>query len=263
MDNLFEMPPQITTETLDALYSYLQQMADRLNEMNNFNGGTGLTDSEMRTLSAIVSPGDTPGALDKATAEYLSLKSLIIKTATWVQSAIDEWRTTLQGQYLSKSNLGTYSKDTKMEVVMDSQGEKRTFTLKEMIQGEQSFEITAKGYIKQGYLYDEGALPVYGIAIGKELVKFEQDGQTVYHGENRVATFTADEVAFWTQDGGSTVKLASYTDSGVTIYVAGRIAAMYTSNGFRLYQPSGSAGAYTMRVLPDASLGFMYEPILG
>lgn len=263
MDMIIDRPPQLSAENLDELYRYLCTMSDRLNELNNSTGGGGITDEEMTALAGVFGSRDTNSGLQQATAEYLSLKSLIIKTATWIKSEVDEMRTTLSGQYLAKSNLGEYSKDTKMTVVMDSEGVTRTFTLKEMLQGEKSFDIIAKGYIRQGRLNREGAVPEYGIEIGKDIVDFKEDGSVEYHDENKVCTMTADEIAFWTKIGSDAVKLASYTGSGVALYVNGNIAAVYSNSGLRLYQQNGTAGAYTMQVLSDSSFGIRYEPILG
>ena len=60
-----------------------------------------------------------------------------------------------------------------------------------------SYKAGTEGYIRTGVVYYEGALPVYGVAVGQNLTTTLVDGvETVAQNDFR-ATFTAKRLSFW------------------------------------------------------------------
>lgn len=206
------LPEGNAQKQLEALYSYLYQMAETLNNNLAEIGDTEFTDLEMETVREIVGSGNA-----EAGTEAETLKSLIIKTAQFVKSEIDQYNLKLIGSYESEGKLGKYVRKTKLDVDVTPTGIQQNYTFQEIIQGLKTYEVNAKNYIKTGMLRTVNNVPVYGVAIGKDVVTFSNDGTETYNDGNKVAELTADELSFW-QAG---VKVAGYTGSRISFYYNG------------------------------------------
>lgn len=215
------LPAGTEKEQLQTLYSYLYQMAETLNNNLAEIGGAELTDSERVIVNGIIGDG-TAEAMNEAE----SLKSLIIKTAEFVQSQLNEYRMHLLGEYVAEGKFGKYVRKTGLDVDVTPTGITQNYTFQEIIQDLKRYEVNAKNYIKTGLLRTVSSVPVYGVAIGKDVVTFSQDGTETYNDGNKVAELTADELSFWQ----NSVKIASYTGSKITFYYNGG-EALYIQNG--------------------------------
>ena len=228
MGKRIELPrkPQGQPEKqLEALYSYLYQMAEALNSNLADIGGNELTDRERKQISQIIGTKAEDG--DRSEAE--TLKSLIVKTASYVQNELDYYRINLLGDYVAEGKFGKYVRRTGLDVDVTPTGIQQNYTFQEIIQGLKTYEINAKNYIKTGLLRTVNSIPVYGVAIGKDVVTFASDGTETYNDGNKVAELTADELSFW--QGGN--KIAGYTGNRISFYY-GNTAAFYIENG-KLY----------------------------
>ena len=252
MAKRIELPqtPQGTEEEqLRAMYSYLYQMAVALNSNLAEIGGSELTDDEMRIMREVLDEPEAEGPAGYNWREAETLKSMIIKTAQFVRTAIDEYNMKLIGTVEAEGTLGRYVRNTGMDVAVNPEGITQRFSFQEIIQGLKTFEINSKNYIKSGLLRTEHALPVYGVAIGKDIVTFDEDGTETYNDGNKVAELTADELSFW-QNG---TKIASYIGNEVAFYQGngkvmslkgnelaffqnGQKVASFTKDGHTLYQ---------------------------
>lgn len=213
MVNRIDLPqqPQGDAETqLRAMYSYLYQMAQALNNNLEEIGGAELTDSERVAMQDVLSAGAEAQA--GAATESETLKSLIIKTASFIKTAIDQYNLKLTGSTEAEGKIGKYVRNTQMDVDVTPTGIQQSFSFQEIIQGLKQYEINAKNYIKSGLLRTVNGVPVYGVAIGKDIVTFAEDGTETYNDGNKVAELTADELSFW--QGGT--KVAGYKGTGIT-----------------------------------------------
>ena len=59
------------------------------------------------------------------------------------------------------------------------------------------YKVDTEGYIRTGIVYYEGAVPVYGVAVGQGLTCREVDGEKVVDQSNFRAVFTATRLSFW------------------------------------------------------------------
>lgn len=59
------------------------------------------------------------------------------------------------------------------------------------------YKVDTEGYIRTGIVYYDGAVPVYGVAVGQDLTCREIDGQRVVEQSNFRAVFTASRLSFW------------------------------------------------------------------
>ena len=228
MAERIEMPqlPQGTgEEQMQALYSYLYRMAEALNSNLAEIGGATLTDGEAAAMRQVLEPAGEDGKADNR-QEAETLKSMIIKTAEFIRTAIDQYNMKLVGSMTAEGKLGKYVRNTRLDVDVTPTGIQQNYTFQEIIQGLKTYEINAKNYIKSGFLRTEGGLPVYGVAIGKDVVTFAEDGTETYNDGNKVLELTADVISFW-QNG---VKIASYTGSRISFWF-GNAEMFYIENG--------------------------------
>lgn len=227
MGERIELPQQLSGDEqnqLKQLWSYLYQMAENLNIHLDAIGGNELTDDERKIVQAITQPdGETPAY---SYSEMETLKSLIIKTAEFVQTKVAEWRTTLLGESVAEGKFGRYVRQTGLDVVVNPEGITQNYSFSEIIQGLKVYEINAKNYIKSGLLRTVNGVPVYGVAIGKDIVTFSEDGVETYNDGNKVAELTADELSFW--QGG--YKVASYKGNKIS-FLQGGNEVFYVQSG--------------------------------
>lgn len=177
-------------------YSYLFQMAQQLNLT--------LEAAESSRTAAVQAAGKSRAA-QGTEQEYQNLKSLIIKTADTVQRRMDQLSARLEGEYVASSEFGSYVEKLSayIEAHPDALTQYYSFCsdLQEDVDAVNaafgSYKAGTEGYIRTGVVYYEGALPVYGVAVGQNLTTTLVDGvETVAQNDFR-ATFTAKRLSFW------------------------------------------------------------------
>ena len=245
--DLPQLPQGKPQEQLEALYSYLYRMAEALNSNLAEIGSGTFTDEEMAVVREVT------GVSSTEMPEVETLKSLIIKTAQFIRSAIDEYNMKLVGTYEAEGKLGRYVRKTRLDVDVTPDGIQQNYSFQEIIQGLKTYEINAKNYIKTGYLRTENSLPVYGVAIGKDVVTFSEDGTETYNDGNKVAELTADELSFW-QNGN---KVAGYTGTAITFYAGTSKRMEIDGDGIKFYK-----GSTTLAELLGTALKFYYNGTL-
>ena len=224
-----ETPPILAgdeAEQMRSMYRYLMRLADQLNDSLGGIGGNDFTDSERKILNNMVVK--TPAG-DGQTDDMQTLKSWIIKTAEYTQSKIEQIRKSLVSESVAEGQFGRYVRRTELEAEVTPEGITQNYSFEELVQALQTYTVNAKSYIKSGLLRTVDNIPVYGIAVGKDIVTFAQDGTETYQDSNKVAEFTADELSFW-QNGS---KVAGYTGNRISFYYGGE-EVFYIQNG-KLY----------------------------
>lgn len=216
-------------EQLQQMYSYLYRLATTLN-INLANAGSeavALTDQEQRLMNQLSANTQTESGVMTSMKEAETLKSLIIKTATFVKSAIDEYKMVLFGDMEMDSQFGNLRQKKGLRVDITPDGIKQSFSFAEIIKGLKTYEINSKNYIKTGYLRTENSLPVYGVQIGRDIVTFAEDGTEIYNDANKVAELTADVLTFFSNG----VKTASYSGSELAFFCNNVKKLSITENG--------------------------------
>lgn len=244
MAERIEVPPTLQgdeKEQLQQVWSYLYQMSETLNNNLEGIGGNELTDSERKTMQMILSAGEKAPEL----SEVETLKSLIIKTADFVQTNLQEYKLNLLGETVASGKFGRYVRSTGLDVAVTPEGITQNYSFQEIIQGLKLYEINAKNYIKTGLLRTVDLLPVYGVAIGKDVVTFAQDGTETYNDGNKVAELTADELSFWQNN----VKIASYTGGKITFYQNSQSVMELTKDELSMFQGGVKIASYKAGVI--------------
>ena len=208
------MPPSgIEAQT----YSYLFQTAQALNlalsrlDESNF--------SEDSTARQILAGGQT-AAQKKETEQGLGrLRTLIIKTADAVRAEQAALELRLQSTYVALSDFGDYQEeiDTRLTATAASIEQALSYyaELSDSLHGVSedfaAYRIDVQGYIRQGIIGYDGAVPIIGIAMGRDL-QVTGAVETV-NGQEYEVIDTSSNMSIWTPD-----KLSFYINGAEAAY---------------------------------------------
>ena len=226
-------PSGTPEEQLVTMYNYLYRMAEALNANLAEIGSPDLTDEERAIMNRLLPAEEQEKAGTPAFSGYEAetLKSLIIKTASFVQKKTDEYRMNLLGEYVASGKFGRYVRNTNLKLDITPEGIQQDYTFEAAVQGERDFEINTRQFIRTGLLRTESSIPIYGVQVGKDICEFEEDGTVTYHDENKVAELTADALTFYTTQNQTAVPLASMSGSKLSFYVGGVEFLYIDANG--------------------------------
>ena len=185
-------------------YAYLFQMAQQLNlaleQLEQAESGT------VRAAGAASGGGAAGGTkLAAADRQYQKLRSMIVKTADQVRHTREELTARLQEEYVAVSDFGSYvaSLSAYLEANPEAVTQYYSFfsDLKADVEAvdaaSRHYKVDTEGYIRTGIVSYDGAVPVYGVAVGQDLVCREVDGEQVVEQNNFRAVFTATRLSFW------------------------------------------------------------------
>lgn len=200
----FLMPPApqgSVQQQLTAQYAYLFQMAQQLNLALDGLAGGGVPSAAGGAGSGSAASGDQP----EREQQYRTLKSLILRTARQIRSEMDKVRLELQGEYVAVSDFGTYLEQLNSTIEADAAAITQYYKFFSDLQGNvekisaafERYRVDTEGYIRTGIVYYDGAVPVYGVAVGQDLITVEVDGEQVVQQKNFRATYTAGKLSFW------------------------------------------------------------------
>ena len=204
--NTFLMPPHpegSLQQQMQRQYAYLCQMAQQLNLALQQLGGPDSLDG--RGGQDVVTSAVRPAATDEEKQQYDQLKSLIVRTAEKIRSEMDRLQLSLQGQYVAVSDFGTYLQQVNSTIEGNAEALTQYYSFVSDLQRNvaavdaafESYRVETGGYIRTGIVYYDGAVPVYGVAVGQDLTVQEIDGETVVEQKNFRATYTAAKLSFW------------------------------------------------------------------
>ncbi len=207
------MPPQPTGTVREQLlrqYSYLFQMAQQLNlALEQLEQGTA---QPQQGITRAVQPQEQ---------QYRTLKSMVIQTAQQVRQEMDRLAARLEGEYVAVSDFGTYVERLNNYIEANPDAITQYYSFSSALQADidavsadfDDYRADTQGYIRTGIVYYDGAVPVYGVAVGQNLTATEVDGQPMVDQNNFRATFTARKLSFW-QD---TTEVAYVSDNQLYI----------------------------------------------
>lgn len=200
----FLMPPApqgSVQQQLTAQYAYLFQMAQQLNLALDGLADGGVPSAAGGAGGGSAASGDQP----EREQQYRTLKSLILRTARQIRSEMDKVRLELQGEYVAVSDFGTYLEQLNSTIEADAAAITQYYKFFSDLQGNvekisaafERYRVDTEGYIRTGIVYYDGAVPVYGVAVGQDLITVEVDGEQVVQQKNFRATYTAGKLSFW------------------------------------------------------------------
>lgn len=145
-----------------------------------------------------------------------ALKALIIKTANLVQSHVDVLELVLRSEYLALSDFGTFREQIESRLQATAESITATYDYAAQIQAglQQGLEdlesssqaadealrawlVESTGYIKQGIIGYNGAVPIIGIAIGQDI---RTTGTATVDGQEYEIINTSSNMTTWTTE---------------------------------------------------------------
>lgn len=190
--------PNITAKDeagqLRQMQSFMFQLVEQLNwAMKTVEGGSGGMVGYMGKSSSSESGGMTDAEI---MTTFNSLKALIIKSADIVNAYYEVINLRLKGEYVAKSDYGTFIEDTTNDIEASSTAVSQIYNnVQQIITDLGNVEhtlIEVNAHIKTGLLYyDESGVPMYGLEIGQ---RTEIDGVETF---NKYARFTSDKLSFY------------------------------------------------------------------
>ena len=198
-------------------YSYLFQTAQALNlalsrlDESNF--------SEDSTARQILAGGQTAEQKKETEQGLGRLRTLIIKTADAVRAEQAALELRLQSTYVALSDFGDYQEeiDTRLTATAASIEQALSYyaELSDSLHGVSedfdAYRVDVQGYIRQGVIDYDGAVPVIGIAMGRDL-RVTGAKETVDGTEYEVID-TSSNMSIWTPD-----KLSFYINGAEAAY---------------------------------------------
>ena len=209
--------PNITATSVDGkveqVRAYLYQLTEQLKWALNSIDSAGVKALQQGTKS-----NGKELTEQEAQATFGSIKSLIIKSADIVEAYSEEIKERLVGEYVAKSEFGTYKENTEKTTIETSKGIEDLYKSVQEITGviNQFIEVNAR--IRSGILdYDENEVPIYGLEIGQIN---EIDGVEVF---NKYARFTSDRLSFFDKNDIEVAYISDYKLYITNAHIAGTL----------------------------------------
>jgi hypothetical protein len=238
---LFETPPALTgteAEQLERTYSYLYQLAEQLNhalstiDAGNFSNA----EAAQRVLS-----GTAEKEAEENATRLTQTRSLIIKTAEVIHQEMDVIQTNLIERYEAISeDFGRLEESLDARITATARGIVQEYNYSQAIEALQQYQTDISAYIKTGVIGEENGVPIFGVAIGKDITQMV-DGVETVNEMNKLATFTTEELAFWRNG----IRVATYADGKMIIDEA-------------VIRRTMTIGNYAFAVQVDGSFGIKY-----
>lgn len=232
-----EKPSGTPEENFNKIYSYLYNLAMTLNKDFEEIGGSELTDGEQAIMKEILRD---PTFVEGDSHQSETLKQMIVKTAAHIKTAIEQYNISLKGSVDAEGALGRYVRKTGMDVAINPEGIRQQFTFEEIISGLQDYKINSENYIHSGLLRTVGGMPIYGVAVGRDVTTFEANGAERYRDANKVGEFTADGVAFYKDKD----KIAEFTADGIVFYSGRHKLAEFNGDAMIFYNNGQKVAQY-------------------
>lgn len=198
-------------------YSYLFQTAQALNlalsrlDESNF--------SEDSTARQILAGGQTAEQRKETEQGLGRLRTLIIKTADAVRAEQAALELRLQSTYVALSDFGDYQEEIDTRLTATAARIEQALSyyaeLSDSLHGVSedfdAYRVDVQGYIRQGVIGYDGAVPIIGIAMGRDL-RVTGAKETVDGTEYEVID-TSSNISIWTPD-----KLSFYINGAEAAY---------------------------------------------
>lgn len=228
--------PNITAgsdrERLQQIQSYLYQMAQQLQWAFDTieTGGS--------TASGYPAAGQKHPVTEKKTdTTFAELKDLIIKSADIVNAYYTQISRRLEGRYVARSDFGTYTEQTALEIQENNTNISQLFSnlrsISDTVDDLYNSTVGANAYLKTGLLYErEDGTPVYGLEIGQTNNINEQ---TVF---SKFARFAADRLSFFDSNDKEVAYISDYRLYITNAEISG---SLILSGRFKIWYNGGLA----------------------
>lgn len=185
-------------QQLLGIKKYLFQLTEQLN-LADWSANAVFTEAAQAVDAgngAAANENETAGKL----SEYSALRSLIVKTADYAIENSESINIRLQSSMKAISDFGELAENLQNDITVASDGVNQLFGYTAGINNSKgNWSVSTKQYIKTGLLYYDSGVPVYGVGVGVIDTTLYNNDEIIDIAKNKLATFTADEIAFWQQ----------------------------------------------------------------
>lgn len=201
--------PKITAQTgegkIEQIRGYLFSLADQLKwALNTLESGGNVSVQSGNSSTTSTSKGSA-----NSEATFNSVKSLVIKSADIVNEYYEVLNERFSGQYVAKSDFGTFMELTEQMIETNATGITQIFdSMQKLFTDIENLEgrlLEVNAHTRSGLLYygDDG-VPVYGFEIGQ---RNTIDNKEVF---NKYARFTADKLSFYDKNDTEVAYISDY-----------------------------------------------------
>ena len=188
MPERIEVPPTMigsTEEKLNQIWRYLYNTSEVQNRNFQSIGGNELTDKERTTMKGIMQE------TGEGQSAYSTLKQMVLDTAEYVKKEMKSVRDFSLTDEVTSGRFDRYVQQVNAKVPSDPAGHLITQQLITILQKLKQDDISLRNYIYAGKLRTVSGTDIYGVAIGKNVVTFAQDGTETFNPANAVMEVTA------------------------------------------------------------------------
>lgn len=232
-------PQQQLVQIRQYLYQISRDLNASLNNLTEENFAAG-------SNAAKALAGEASEQVKQETKKQLSsLKSLIIKTADLVYQEMDRIETSLTSTYVAQSDYGVFTENIQGQISAEaaridqliSYDAEITDNMNSLSAGFDAYVIETQGYIKQGIIGYEDAVPIIGIAIGQD-VQVTGTTETV-NGKSYDVIDTASNMSIWTPE-----KLSFWINGAEAAYFSN--GALYVGTIYVQSKVIGGSGKWSI-----------------
>lgn len=182
------------------------------------------------------------GVIGDLAEQKISDYKIILDDQTY---SFQELAVLFKNGYVAQSDFGTYLRELVNKFSMTEEGMEQDFTFFSDLKANllalnsafEDYKIGVEAYIRTGIVDYEDGVPVFGLAVGKDLVtSVTADGDTVIEKKNFRALYTEKELSFWI-DGAKVAYM-----SGNQLYITNVVALASLRVGSWSVKDEGSAG---------------------
>lgn len=188
---------------LFTMYKQLNTALNNLDETNFTEGGAART---------VVSGGLSEDAQKTIAQQTSSLKSLIIKNADIVKAELDRIETELRSNYVAVSDYGEFTEDITSRIDITAARAEAAYDYTATVENAvgdvaadfDRYVVKTSGNITSGIVDWNGATPIFGVAVGQDIVteKVTVDGEEYdeIQPNSFLSVFTATKLSFRQND---------------------------------------------------------------
>ena len=199
-------------QKLEQVRSYLFGVVEALNQNLESIGGNDLSDAEQAAMQGIMSTGDA-----RTLNNVSSLRELIVRTVEYFKKALTQIEKTTLPAEVNNGHFETYVKDVQISTASDLGGHQVTQSIVGILQALKLDDLKLRNYVYAGKLRTVGSTDIFGVAIGKNVTTYAEDGTETFNAENVVLEIVDEKIRI--MDGGDEILIISTTTGGGDTHV--------------------------------------------
>lgn len=236
----FAPPPQpsgTAEKQLLQQYAYLFQMSQQLSAaLDQMQDQTVTVDHRTEQVS------------DRQKEQYQNLKALVVKSTDTVRRQMDILSARLMGEYVATSDFGTYVEKLSAYLEANPQALTQYYSFVSDLQSNtdslgtafRQYVTETEGYIRTGIVDYDGAVSVYGVAVGQGLATEKvtlPNGSAAGYIQPRQfrSAFTAAKLSFYQDD----VEVAYLSNNRLYITDAQITGRIFLGDDWQVERSSG------------------------